>query len=45
LTDWLSKAAADGLDPRPVRSRDATCSSAQIAITLERDAANFWVKL
>jgi hypothetical protein len=31
LTDWLSRTAADGLGSRPVRSRTAMCSSAQIA--------------
>src|SRR5215831_3189850 len=31
LTDWLSRTAADGLASRPIRSRNAICSSAQIA--------------
>ena len=31
LTDWLSSAAAEGLACRPRRSRNAMCSSAQIA--------------
>jgi len=31
LTDWLSRTAADGLAPRPIRSRNAICNSAQIA--------------
>jgi hypothetical protein len=31
LTDWLSRTAADGLASRPIRSRKAMCSSAQIA--------------
>ena len=31
LTDWLSRAAAEGLAPRPIRSRKAMCSSVQIA--------------
>ena len=31
LTDWLLRAAADGLASRPIRSRKAMCSSAQIA--------------
>jgi hypothetical protein len=31
LTDWLSRTAAEGLASRPIRSRNAICSSAQIA--------------
>ena len=31
LTDWLSRTAAEGLASRPIRSRNAMCSSAQIA--------------
>jgi len=31
LTDWLSSTAAEGLAFRPIRSRKAICSSAQIA--------------
>jgi hypothetical protein len=31
LTDWLSRTAAEGLASRPIRSRKAMCSSAQIA--------------
>jgi CHASE3 domain sensor protein len=31
FTDWLSRTAADGLASRPIRSRSAICSSAQIA--------------
>jgi hypothetical protein len=31
FTDWLSRTAVDGLASRPVRSRSAICSSAQIA--------------
>ena len=30
LTDWLSRTAAEGLASRPIRSRSAMCSSAQI---------------
>ena len=31
FSDWLSRTAADGLASRPIRSRSAICSSAQIA--------------
>jgi hypothetical protein len=31
LSDWLSRTAAEGLASRPMRSRKAICSSAQIA--------------
>ena len=31
LTDWLSRIAAEALASRPIRSRNAMCSSAQIA--------------
>src|SRR4051794_816029 len=31
LTDWLSRTAAEGLARRPIRSRNAMCSWAQIA--------------
>jgi hypothetical protein len=31
LTDWLSRTAAEGLALRAIRSRNAMCSSAQIA--------------
>jgi len=31
LIDWLSRTAAEGLVSRPIRSRNAICSSAQIA--------------
>jgi hypothetical protein len=31
FTDWLSRTAAGGLASRPIRSRNAICSSAQIA--------------
>jgi hypothetical protein len=31
FTDWLSRTAAGGLASRPIRSRSAICSSAQIA--------------
>src|ERR1700757_5509520 len=30
LIDWLSRTVADGLTSRPIRSRKAMCSSAQI---------------
>src|SRR5260370_4131431 len=30
-SDWLSRTAAEGLASRPIRSRNATCTSAQIA--------------
>ena len=31
FSDWLSRTAAEGLASRPIRSRNATCTSAQIA--------------
>ncbi len=31
FSDWLSRTAAEGLASRPIRSRNATCNSAQIA--------------
>jgi hypothetical protein len=31
LIDWLSRTATVGLASRPIRSRNAICSSAQIA--------------
>jgi hypothetical protein len=36
LIDWLSRTAAEGLASRPIRSRNAICSSAQIAQTPSR---------
>jgi len=37
LTDWLSRPAAEGLASRPIHSRSAMCSSAQIAPRLGTD--------